>query len=86
MFAPWRSHNPLLKRDVFDYWKIIHYRPISVLPVISKILEEHVCKHFIAFLTNQDLLYKWQSGFRANHSCESILIKITDEWLEAMVG
>lgn len=29
-----------------------NYRPISVLPVISKILEKHVCKHFIAFLTN----------------------------------
>ena len=61
-----------------------NYRPISVLPVISRILEKHVCKHFIAFLTNHDLLYKCQSGFRANHSCETILIKITDEWLEAM--
>ena len=61
-----------------------NYRPISVLPVISKILEKHVCKHFIAFLTNYDLLYKCQSGFRANHSCETILVKITDEWLEAV--
>ena len=47
-----------------------------------------VCKHFIAFVTNHDLLYKCQSGFlanrRANHSCETILIKITDERLEAM--
>ena len=59
-----------------------NYRPISVLPVTSKILEKHVCKHFIAFLTNHDLLYKCQSGFRANHSCEAILI--TDEWLQAM--
>ena len=23
-------------------------------------------------------------GFRANHFCETIFIKITDEWLEAM--
>ena len=61
-----------------------NYRPISVLPVISNILEKHVRKHFIAFLTKHDLLYKCQSGFRANLSCETILIKITDEWLEAM--
>lgn len=47
-------------------------------------MEKHVCKHFIAFLTNHDLLYKCQSGFRANHSCEIILVKITGEWLEAM--
>ena len=55
-----------------------------MLPVISKILDKHVCKHFIAFFTNHDLLYKCQSGFRANHSFETILIKITDEWLAAM--
>ena len=30
-----------------------------------------------SLLTNHDLLYKCQSGFRANHSCETILIKIT---------
>ena len=45
---------------------------------------KHVCELFIVFLTNHDLLYKCQSGFRANHSCETILIKITDEWLAAM--
>ena len=59
-------------------------RAIDLNPVISKILEKHVCKHFIAFLTNHDLLYKRQSGFRADHSCETILMKTTDEWLEAM--
>ena len=60
------------------------YRPISVLPVISKILEKHMCKNLMAYLTKHSLLYKCQSGFRANHSCETILIKLTDEWLEAM--
>ena len=49
-----------------------NYRPISVLPVISKLLEKHVCKHFIAFLTNHNLLYKCQSGFRANHLTSDI--------------
>ena len=37
MFAPWRSHNPLLKRDVSDYWKIIHsafpFPHLSRIPV-----------------------------------------------------
>ena len=41
--------------------------------------------HFNAFLTTHNLLYKCQSGFRPNpRSCETILVKITDEWLEAM--
>ena len=25
MFAPWRSHNPVRKTWVSDYWKIIHW-------------------------------------------------------------
>ena len=74
--------TPIYKQGSKTY--LDNYRPISVLSVISKILEKHVCKHFIAFLTNHDLLYKCQSRFRANHSCETILVKITDEWLEAM--
>ena len=61
-----------------------NYRPVSVLPVISKILEKHVCKNHMAYLTKHSLLYKCQSGFRANHSCGTSLIKLTDEWLEAM--
>ena len=61
-----------------------NYRLISVLPVILKILEKHAFKHFITILTYHDLLYKCQSGFRANHSCETILIKITDECPAAM--
>ena len=42
------------------------------------------CKHLMAFLTEYSLLYKYQSGFRSNHSCETILLKLIDEWLEAM--
>ena len=36
----------------------------------------------MACLTKHSLLYKCES--RANHSCETILIKLTGEWLEAM--
>ena len=61
-----------------------NYRPISVLPVLSKILEKHICHHFMAYLNAHCLLYKQQSGFRPQHSCETILLKLTDEWLEAM--
>ena len=61
-----------------------NYRPISVLPVLSKILEKHIYHHFIAYLNAHCLLYKQQSGFRSQHSCETILLKLTYEWLEAM--
>ena len=45
-----------------------NYRPISVLPAFSKILEKLVCNRLTAFLDKFALLYKFQFGFRKNHS------------------
>ena len=38
-------------------------RPISVLPILSKLLERHVADHLFEFLTSHDLLATRQSGF-----------------------
>ena len=61
-----------------------NFRPISVLPIISKLLEKHVSGHLMNYLREYKLLISTQSGFRSLHSTESILIKMTDDWLEAM--
>lgn len=61
-----------------------NFRPISVLPIISKLLERHVCNHLTNYLRSYKLIISTQSGFRSQHSTESILIKMTDDWLEAM--
>ena len=45
-----------------------NYRPISLLPVKSKVLEEVVYKQLAAFLINNSILYSSQYGFRSKHS------------------
>ena len=60
------------------------YRPISVLPVLSLIFEKHVNLHLKSYLESDKSLYSRQSGFRSNHSCQTALIKIIDEWLSAI--
>ena len=61
-----------------------NYRPISVLPVLSKVLERHVSDSLTKYLNENELLHRTQSGFRTNHSCETALNFMTDSWLNAI--
>ena len=61
-----------------------NYRPISILPILSKILERHVSDHLKLYLNSHKLLYDRQSGFRNNHSCETALTAIIDDWITAI--
>ena len=56
-----------------------NYRPISMLPVLSKILEKVVNFQLQQYLKKFDLLSPGQSGFRQHHSTESAVIYFTDE-------
>ena len=58
-----------------------NYRPISVLSVLSKLLEKHVARSFMDYLLQNGLLYEMQSAFRQGHSTESALISLTDQIL-----
>ena len=57
-----------------------NYRPISILPQLSKIFERHIHTHLMAYLDQNDLLYKHQSGFRSFHSCQTALTALVDSW------
>ena len=55
-----------------------NYRPISLLPTLSKVLEKVVCRQVHSYLTFNKILTENQFGFRAKHSTEHLLLKIQD--------
>ena len=73
---------PLHKKGSTD--DINNYRPVFILPVVSKILEKHVSSTFYTFLNEHNFLNPKQSGFRTQHSCQTALTLMTEEWLNDM--
>ena len=61
-----------------------NYRPIALLPCVSKVLEKIVQKQLTNYLKVNNLLCAAQSGFRDKHSTTTALLKVTDDWLSAI--
>ena len=58
---------------------LTNYRPISILPITSKIMEKIVFKKLYSFLIENKLLSKLQFGFRGGHSCSDALLSMINE-------
>ena len=69
--------KPLFKKGSTTLPK--NYHPISLLPLISKIFVKLVHDQTQAFLDENKILYKFQSGFRRNFSTDSCLSYLSNK-------
>jgi hypothetical protein len=58
-----------------------NYRPISLLPLISKLFEKIIHMQTQNYLDKNNILYKYQSGFRTKHSTDTCLSVLNDKIL-----
>ena len=72
---------PLHKKD--DPLNPKNYRPVAILPILSKILEKAVFIQMIDYMDTNHLLHPNHHGFRAGHSTTG-LIQMYDSWVEAI--
>ena len=55
-----------------------NYRPISLLPLFSKLYERLMYRRLYSFLIYHKIIYPLQFGFQKNHSVEHTLISMTE--------
>ena len=74
--------NPIPKSD--DQQNFGDYRPVSVLPLFSKVYERLITKQLRTFLERSCILKDTMAGFRKSHSTNTLLLKIGDDILHAV--
>ena len=67
---------PLFKKG--DSSLLVNYRPISLLPTISKVFERVIHDQMYEYFNQFNLLAEQQYGFRKQHSTEYAAIKLID--------
>ena len=53
-------------------------RPVSILPILSKVLERAINNQLREFLETNKILFEFQSGFQGGYSTDTCLISLTD--------
>ncbi len=74
---------PLLKKGKTDF-SGSNCRPISILPILSKLLEKIIFKQILQYFRINGLFTNAQHGYRPGHSTSTALIQITDKWLACL--
>ena len=73
---------PIFKKN--DQSDIKNYRPISVLPTISKLFENVMQTQLMEYFTSHNLLASQQYGFRSNRSTELAALELMDRNVNCM--
>ena len=75
----WKEANvtPIHKKN--DKQDVTNYRPISLLPIFSKVFEKIIFKNIYNHLISNNLISTNQSGFRPGDSCTNQLLSLVHD-------
>ena len=69
----------MLQKSGKDHTNPKNYRPISLLPAISKVFERLICERLVEFLEVNNLLNKYQAGYRKGRSTQEHIFRLAQQ-------
>ena len=75
---------PRLKGSGLDPADVKSHRPISNLSFMSKVIERVIFRQLVVYLDSNNLVPKYQSGFRKHHSTESATLRVLSDIYSAI--
>ena len=80
----WAKVIPLLKAENADSILPKSYRPVALLPILSKVLEKVVFRQLVNYLEENNLVHPNLHGSRAGHDTSTALLQLYDRWVEEL--
>lgn len=82
--SEWKLSSVVPVHKKSDRSAVKNYRPVSLLPVLSKVLETIVAARVTEHLERHHILSARQFGFRAGRSAADLHLLLTTEWSAAL--
>ena len=79
--SDWKKSKviPLHKKD--DGLNPKNYRPVAIVPVLSKILAKVVFSQIMEYLKENDLIHQNHHAYRCDHNTTTAMIQMYDSWI-----
>ena len=84
--AKWKCAKvmPLFKPGSEDTLAPKSYRPVALLPVVSKVLERVIFVQTVEYMNVNALFHPNHHGFRSQHSTLTAMLQLYDTWAESI--
>ena len=82
--AAWKKSKiiPLHKKD--DPLDPKNYRPVAIVPILSKVLERAIFNQLVKYLDKNNLIHPNHHAYRPGHNTTTALIQMYDGWLRGV--
>ena len=61
-----------------------NYRPVAIIPILSKVLERLVFNQMMKYLNQNNLIHPNHHAYRSNHNTTTALLQMYDIWLDSL--